>query len=376
MTIRRILFAAEGQLGDLLLLTPALRATRESFPRSHITVLVVQRRHYGGEGESGSGVLRVATGEGTSAVITDSELVDEVVEVDRPLVRSLRGLPRLRAEWEIISFLRKAKPEAVVCTFPQDRFVLWALFSGARLRVGQKRQALARLLTSAPDLERGKGGVLRYYADLVTALGAVVRRYDTEYRVREPARVWAEEFLRSRGVDGTLPLVVVHPGATGPYKIWPPERFAALIDELQRSGLARVILCGSDFDREVVEQVRGHLRTEVLEANPGGSVPRLAALLSRCKLAIANDSGPRHLSLALGTHTIAFMPRFQDREWGIPEYGESSVLLQGSERCSLCPEGECSNSIPPGEEYGSRCMRMISVEQASAMVRQQLRAVS
>ncbi|MGB6647841.1 MAG: glycosyltransferase family 9 protein, partial [Bacteroidota bacterium] len=352
MPIRRILFIAEGQLGDLLLLTPALRATRESSPRSHITVLVVQRRRYEGKRESGTGVLGIASGGGTTAVITDSDLVDEVVEVDRPRVRSLKGLARLRAEWEIVSFLRKAKPDAVFCTFPQDRFVLWAFLSGARLRVGQKRQALARFLTTAPDLERGKGGVLRYYADLVAAAGAVVRRYDTEYRVRKPARDWAEEYLRTRGVDGTLPLVAVHPGATGLYKIWPPERFAALIDELQESKLARVILCGSDFDREIVGRVREHLRTGVLEVNPGGSVPRLAALLQCCTLSIVNDSGPRHLSLAVGTRTIAFMPSFQDREWGIPEYGESSVLLQGSDRCSGCAEGECNNIIPPGQEYG------------------------
>jgi heptosyltransferase-2 len=376
MSIQRILFCAEGQLGDLLLLTPALRATRQTFPRSQITVLVVQRRRYEQNTGPVSGVLSVAAGEGTSAVMKDSGYVDRVVEVDRPLIRSLKGIARLRAEWEVLRFVRRAKPDVVICTFPQDRFVLWAFFSGARIRVGQKRQALARLLTRAPDLERGRGGVLRYYADLVGAAGAIVEQYDTHYRVPEPARKWATEFLQDRGIDQKVPLVAVHPGATGPYKIWPPERFAALIDQLQTSGLARVLLCGSDFDREVIQRVRERLRTDVVEINPGGSVPRLAALLRCSALCIANDSGPRHLSLAVGTRTIAFMPRYQDREWGIPEYGPSSVLIQGSEGCPDCREGECNNIIPLGEEYGSTCLRMISVEEASRTVRQQLGAVS
>ena len=123
----------------------------------------------------------------------------------------------------------------------------------------KKRQALVRLLTTAPDLERGSGGVLRYYTGLVTAAGALVKTYHTECHVLEPAGRWADDFLRSHGVDRTLPLVAVHPGATGPYKIWPPERFAALIDRLQTAGLARVMLCGSDFDREVVRRVKEHL---------------------------------------------------------------------------------------------------------------------
>ncbi len=376
MSIQRILFCAEGQLGDLLLLTPALRATRESFPRSRITVLVVQRRRYGANGGSPGVVLRLSSGEGTAAVITDSAFVDEVIEVDRPLVRSLKGLARLRAEWEIVRFLRKAKPDLVFCTFPQDRFVLWAFLSGARLRVGQKRQGLSRLLTIAPDLERGRGGVLRYYADLAAAAGADVRHYGTEYSVPEPARAWAEDLLRAGSVRGTVPLVAVHPGATGPYKVWPPERFAALIDGLQASGVARVILCGSDFDREIVRSVRERLTSGALEVNPGGSVARLAALLERCALTVANDSGPRHLSLAVGTPALAIISRFQDREWGIPEYGKSSVLLQGAGICPDCPEGECNNIVPPGEKYGSTCMRMISVEEASAMVRVQLGAVT
>jgi ADP-heptose:LPS heptosyltransferase len=307
--------------------------------------------------------------------MTDSGYVDQVVEVDRPLLRSLRGLARLRAEWEVIRFLRRSRPDTVICTFPQDRFLLWAYLSGARVRVGQKRQALVRLLTTAPDLERGSGGVLRYYTGLVTAAGVLVKTYHTEYHVLEPAGRWADDFLRSHGVDRTLPLVAVHPGATGPYKIWPPERFAALIDRLQTSGLARVMLCGSDFDREVVRRVKEHLRTEVLEVNPGGSVPRLAALLQRSMLCIANDSGPRHLSLAVGTRAVAFMPRFQEREWGIPEYGDSSVLLQGAEECSSCAGGECNNIMPQGEEYGSTCIRMISVEEAEAVMRRQLEAV-
>ena len=127
MSRRRILFLAEGQLGDLLLLTPALRATKTTFPESHLTVLTVQRRRYSARDEPGDDVIVRSPRGGTSVVVSESLHVDEVVEVDRALLRSLSGVARVRAEWKIVRYLRKAQFDTVVCTFPQDRFLLWSL---------------------------------------------------------------------------------------------------------------------------------------------------------------------------------------------------------------------------------------------------------
>ena len=72
---QRLLFIAEGQLGDLLLLTPALRAVKESFPASHLTVLVLQRRFYTGGSDKGLDfpIVRSSQG-GTSVVLTNGHV--------------------------------------------------------------------------------------------------------------------------------------------------------------------------------------------------------------------------------------------------------------------------------------------------------------
>lgn len=120
----RICVIAEGQLGDLLILTPALRSLKETFPAASLTVLVIQRRSYDQAKPDAPGVLFENPPGGTSAVLRSDPHVDRVAEVDREALRALRGFRRLKAEISVVRWLRKGKFDTVVCTFSQDRFYI------------------------------------------------------------------------------------------------------------------------------------------------------------------------------------------------------------------------------------------------------------
>jgi ADP-heptose:LPS heptosyltransferase len=87
---------------------------------------------------------------------------------------------------------------------------------------------------------------------------------------------------------------------------------------------------------------------------------------------VSNDSGPRHLAVALGRPSVAFMPRFQDREWRIYDDPRRSIVLQGTSACPLCREGICQDRLPEGERYGSACIRMVDLDTALGAVRSML----
>ena len=104
---KKILFIAEGQLGDLLLLTPALRATKESFPHSLITVLVVERRNAVESKHNRFKELAATDAERESSVLATNTSVDELLVLNRHALRSLHGYARANAEVAIVRFLRK-----------------------------------------------------------------------------------------------------------------------------------------------------------------------------------------------------------------------------------------------------------------------------
>lgn len=364
-----VLFIAEGQLGDLLLLTPAIRAVKETFPQSHVSVLVLERRTIARSEDSSAQESFIQTGRGSGPLATNPH-VDTVFTINRNLLRSFKGLGRIRTEFDVVRFLRSKRLDAVVCTFPEDRFVSWAFASGASVRVGQYNQPLRFLLTHTPRIEKSESGVLEYYCSLVKVIGAKVRSPATEYVVPDEARIWCDQFLRSNNMTGNL--VAVHPGATGDYKIWPPERYASVVDTLQEESGVKVVLCHSHYDKPVVKEILANLKSKVLTLDTGDDLSRFAAFLQRCSLCITNDSGPRHLAVAVGTPSLAVFRLHHDREWKVYPETTRSATLQSSAVCPVCPAGICLDKVPASERFSSQCVRMVSTHEVADKARSML----
>lgn len=368
MTQRRILFLAEGQLGDLLVLTPALRATKESFPSATIAVLAVERRILDSS-KPDFNDLTPNDEQRRACVLSTNPHVDELYVLSRPSLRMLRGLARLRAELQIMNFLRRKQFDVVVSAFAEDRFTLWSFVSGARVRVADRQQALHRLLTHTIMTRRTDRGILEYYCDLVRALGATVRTKHTEYRVPVECSAWADETLKS--VQPARKIVVVLPGASADYKAWPPERFATLIDQISRLD-ATVLLVYTKFDMAIVNALRQKLKTTVLEIDTAHDIGNLAALLQRCVLCISNDSGPRHVAIALDVPSLSLIRQHHGREWNVYEPSDTRVTLAGKDVCPVCPPNMCLDKTPDGERYATHCMRMIRVEDVIPQIERML----
>ena len=365
MDSRRILVLAEGQLGDLLLLTPALRSLKKSIPACHLSVVVVQRRSYGSQQQTAP--INAPPPCGTSEVLTRSPYVDEVIEIQRPVLRSLHGLARIQAELAIIRRLRSGTFDTVLCCFPEDRFAIWAALSGASIRVGESGQAFTWLLSRALDVRKNRGGVLRYYCRLAEAAGARIDSEETEFAIPAESRARALQLLRSVGMKEGDHFAVVHPGASGPYRVWPPERFASVIGALREEWKLKTLLCGTLHDRLAVDAVRRCLNVPAMDLLLGESVADFAAIMKMASICISNDSGPRHLAASIGVPSVAILPKHNDRAWGV--YGESSEVALGSDPCPVCPAERCLDLLPEGEEFGSYCIRMVTAETVLGRVR-------
>lgn len=362
MSLRNILILAEGQLGDLLLLTPALRAIKSGIPGALVNVLILQRRGMKKPALQTAEPVLSADPSGTAGVLTTSSAVDHVYEVDRTAIKGLKFLDRLKGETGIVRWLRKQKFDAVVCTFPEDRFAVLAFLSGAGTRVGQRRQYLHRFLNIKPDVTKHDVGVLRYYCELARAIGVQIDSETTEYAVGMESLQWAEECI-SLQCGNARPPVVIHPGASGEYKIWPIERFAALADRLHDKGIP-VLVCGGNGDREVIHRIRTTVRYSVPVVITEGNLQRLAGLFRRSGLVVCNDSGPRHLAIAVGSKTLALFRRHHDVEWNVYEETARCRILNAESACPHCPAATCADRVPENERYGSYCMRMITVDHA------------
>jgi len=148
--------------------------------------------------------------------------------------------------------------------------------------------------------------------------------------------------------------VGVAPGAAfGPAKRWLPERFGGLADRLIGALNADVLIFGSAAERPLAERIASAMKHTPAIVAGETSLRQLLALMARCRLVVANDSGPMHLAAALGIPLIAIFGSTDDRATG-PVGSRVRVIRRGVQ-CSPCGRRECPIDF--------RCMRDLSVEE-------------
>lgn len=104
---------------------------------------------------------------------------------------------------------------------------------------------------------------------------------------------------------GSGPLIGIGPGAQTPSKVWPADRYAALVQRLcQACPDARLVLFGDDRDRPLCRQIGEVPGLDVRDLSGRCSLQESAAWLGACTAFIGSDSGLGHIAAAMGTPTL------------------------------------------------------------------------
>jgi ADP-heptose:LPS heptosyltransferase len=302
----KILLIALKFMGDLIVAAPSIHALRRHFPNSHITVLLRK---------------------GLEEVFIFDRAVDEVLGFDYLGIRGIGGFRRLGAELAWVMAIRRRQFDIVVSLQPSDRSARWAWLSGARARVGPKKQAFGYLFNMHADVIEGQMDFREYYAQIIGALGVDVQQLSFKYSYPSDADDWAETFLNDSHLDPSKQTIGIHPGSRDPVKLWPSENFLRLADRLSTLPRTQVLFFQGPNDSSTIEELRRVSAHNLVVADCSAHITHLAALLKRCRLYIGNDSGPRHLAAAVGTHTLTLMHKAKLRSWKIYDESEGHFVL-------------------------------------------------
>lgn len=231
-------------------------------------------------------------------------------------------------------------------------------------RVGYATDGRARLLTrpvSAPPRTRHQ---LRDYDALLAARG-VAPDLDPPWLVpSKPARTRADAALAAAGlVFESLgfeppPIVLLAPGAAFSWtKRWPEERWGTLAAALDDRGAGVGLVIGPG-EEEIARTALAFAGRTLPVLGADLDPVELAALLSRARVVVANDSGPMHLAAAVGTRVVGLFGPTDPGRTG--PTGSPSRILDLYVFCSPCFLKECP--------YAHECLRGISAEQVLGAV--------
>ena len=334
-TYDRILVLKLRYIGDVLLSTPVLTRLRESFPKAHLTVLV---------------------NAGTEGVLRGHPAIDEVLLVERG---NWAGDVRLVRE------LRRRRFDLAVDLTDGDRSAILARLSGAPVRVGynSEKRWRGRLYTETVQADRFVMHAVPYHLQATEALGLLGPPPAPTLALAPEAKEAAARLLKHAGIDTVHPLVCVHPGARWWFKSWPPERFAALADRIQRETSAQVVFLGGRGERDIVDRIAMVMRSPHRRLVGHTNLQELAAVLEKAALMVSNDNGAMHMAAALHVPVIGLFGPSDPVVWG--PWGEGHRTFYKNVDCRACFHPDCFR----GEE---NCMRQISVDEVWDAVKERL----
>lgn len=144
-----------------------------------------------------------------------------------------------------------------------------------------------------------------------------------------------ERELRDSGLAAGLApgsYICIHPGARIRDKCWPPERFAEVADALADEFNLRIVLTGSAKEADLTAAVAGQMRNAAVDTASPQSLGAMAALMSRARLLVCNDTGVSHIAAGLRLPSVVVFSKADMERW--------APLDQERHRCIWDPEGQ------------------------------------
>jgi len=320
---QRILCIKLKHIGDVLLMTPAIRALRRAWPECAVAALVPR---------------------GTEEVLAGNPDLTAVFVLDREAGYA--------GDLALVRALRRFEPDLVLEMGQGDREAILGWLSGARRRVGYVPGgpgAWRRMLLTRAVPWNGWQHVVETNLDLVRACGVAAEASRPVLVVQPELRVRMAERLTEAGMGPGQRLAVVHPVSRWLFKAWPEASCAETIIRLVREIPVAVALTSGPRSDEIETANRILARAQL--GRGGGpiinlightSVGELAALLELASLFIGVDSAPMHMAAALGIPVVALFGPSGEHNWG--PWGEGHMVVSSSYFCRPCGQDGCLGS--------------------------------
>lgn len=336
-----ILLLKFSTLGDTVLSTAAVRAVREKFKYSSIS-LVVEKESEG--------------------MFLNCPYIDHLITYDsKEKDKGIFGFTMLA------SYLRKQKFDMVIDLQNNRRSHLLSFLGLIPFRYGYGSNKLGFLLNRRVKVNSRLIDPVSRQFKILNLLGINLKQAELELWPSQEDKNYVERFLISHNINEAQRIVGLNISASRQWesKNWPLSHIARLCIELSKNGL-RPVITGVKEDIESSEKLMQMAKgTGVVNACGKTTLNQLACLIKRCDAYVSCDSAPLHVSASQGTPIVALFGPTDYRRHLPP--GAYNTVLRKHLSCSpcyrfKCGTGNCMNLISPQEVLGA-VLRLLKINE-------------
>jgi len=308
---REICIVMLSAIGDAVHVLPVANALKRAWPDSRIT-WVIQPVPY--------------------LLVEDHPAIDDFI-----VFRRRRGLNAWKGYAELARVVRGRRFDLLIALQVYFKAGLITALVPADVKLGFDR-ARARdmnwLFTNRTIPSHEPQHVQDQYFEFVRWLGIDPEPIRWDLRLTDAEREAQASFFEQLG--GPACAVVV--GTSKPKKNWTPEGYARVLERVERTHGLRPVLVGgpSPVERALADAVLERTRAKAVDAM-GDDLRRLVWIVEGSALTLSPDTGPLHISRALGTPVVGLFGYTNPKRSG-PYGAYQDLVVDGYAR-------------HPGEEY-------------------------
>lgn len=306
-----------GWIGDMILLTPALRALKRAYPQSYLALLVRPL---------------------AANLMESCPYLDEVI-IDT------KGNGRAQSLFQLVRYIRRGRFDLAIVLHPTSfRNALIPFLAGVSLRVGSNVNGRGILLSKSCTDDTSLHEVDRYLRVLqLTNINEPASGLEF-WHTGDDRRI-VDQLLSDWDVLPENHIIGINLGTTWETKSWALDRFAEVIVEIKNRFENAVVLTGSSSEVGLGKALQKLVKANVINLVGKTTVLQLGALIERCNLYLTCDSGPMHIAAAVGTPTIAlFGPTNPTRH---RPYGDGHYIIEKDVSCRPCYKRKCIRKDTP-----------------------------
>ncbi len=312
-----------NQFGDMLASTSLLRAIKEKYPESKITLIASPENYF---------------------AVTKNNLIDELFVFNKKKLYNIFYLLHL------IKILKKKYDVAIVpatVAVSKTSCILAAL-SKSRIKIGpasldNNENPLSFLFNYRINLNWKKNPdahVSDFILEIIKPFGITTKNFRPHIIFTKEDENEVNKFISKMNLSDFEYLIGFHAGAGKPQNRWPLDKFINLIYLLNESYKIKIYFTGSYADMNEIAYIKKKLKINA-KYFLDRPIPQLAALISKSDLFITNDTGVMHVAGATNTPQISIFGPTNPFNWA--PVGEEKYFIRKSDLISDVSEEDVFN---------------------------------
>lgn len=324
--VRGILVVAVKRVGELLMTTSLIRELKKTWPDAS---------------------MHVVCDEVYAGVFRPNPYIDSLIVLE-PDNRPLQILKVARE-------LSKKEIDVAIDVLANPRSAFLVRASGAEIRIGPEKRirkfAYTHYMKASPE---ATPYVADYRLNAARMVGVKPESTSLDFFINAVGENSATQQLAKQQISPEDNYVTFAPISLRGYKRWPYHYFAQVAETLRSTYKMKVVLLGGPGESPQLQQMAAEMKNPpdaIIECH---TLDELGALLKRSELLVSNDSGIKHLGVAVKTKTIAIFGYGDRFQWDPNDDDHIALSAPVS-----CRKPDCYRTC----QFQYQCLEMVKPEE-------------